>query len=260
MCMDSSVWKSVVKAAVKDDPNTKLQNAETDMFYTSVFVKYSEYVDTYETLSYASTDVSDSTAIEILDEVNRIKFKHIPRELSESLRCMPLIHRILKQDIPVQRGFVPEYEIRDKSIVVESPEWDRVSLFGMKKDIWQPVGVYEEDGLYYQEFRQFENSDDENPVQKLGEKRLEKLLLSVSVTCPDCGEIEVGLDIDAEMRLWVWECNSCRDLFGSIGSIDSLIEGMNPLENREWIEYQFWRLAIKEVYGPIEIEGIDDQD
>lgn len=256
--MDSGVWESVIKTAVRDDPNAELYNTGVDVFYTSVFVKYSDYVDIYETLSYASTDVSDSTVIEILDEMNRIKFKYISRELSDSLRGVPLIHRILKEDIPVRRGFVPEYEIQDNSIIVESPEWDRISLFAMKQDIWQPVGVYEEEGLYYQEFRQFENNNNVNPVQELGDNRLEKLFLSVRITCPDCGEIEVGLDIDPEVRLWVWECESCLNRFGSMNSIDDLIEDVNPLEDHEWITYQFWRLGVKEVYGPIEIEGANE--
>lgn len=259
--MDPDLWKEEVVAAVKEDPSAELKyNFDvTTSNFDSVAVEYTGEVNTYETLSNSEYELRDFTTVVVhdhdrgRDDVDEIDFEFTDKERVDKLEAVPVIHRVLKEDVPLRRDFVPEYQLWDRSIVVESPELSPVELFShLRVRIWRHVGVYEKEGTYFHEFTQFKglSSSNKEPVQKYGEKRLQNILFNITVVCSSCEKDAVGLKHQSDSGSYMWECNVCSEKHGTEKSFQDVCGTAHHLDDREWIEHQFWRLGVEDVYGP----------
>lgn len=255
--MKQDLWREEVRDAVKEDPFAEFKYDDPTGSHFNFIVEYPEKVNTYKTLSYSEyDDLRDYTVTVVHDknDVAEVQFRFTGDERVENLEAVPLIHRVLKEDVPARRDFIPEYQLWDNSIVVESPELKPVTLFKhLSVRIWRHVGVYEKEGMYFHEFTQFKgysSSPKKNPVVKYGEKRLENILLGITVVCPCCDKDAVELMNQPDKSSYMWECTVCSEKYGPKKSFGDICGTAHHLDDREWIEHQFWRLGVEDVYGP----------
>lgn len=257
--MEVSEWRDEVLDTVQADSHATLETnpqSANNLDFDFVEVTYPNTPNTLQTLSRASDEVKNHTRLIVRPARETIQFKYTHKELTDEIKAVPLIQRVLDEDIPVRRKFNPTYTINESCVIVESPEILPVQLFkNTLTRIWRLTGLYEQNGIYYQRFEQERPHESlrpvtEDPIEKYGRQRTQQVAWSVSIPCPNCEDGSMKYSPSKEHdQSWAWLCETCATEAGVSDSLDSLIEPLNPLWNREKLRETVRETGFNTVHG-----------
>lgn len=194
-----------------------------------VSVKFTDEINTVELLDKVPDTVLDRTRL-YYNRNNSINFKYSHSKRKDTLDHTKLLSKILSEDVPEKTGFKIEYDIYSSFISIRSPRKRPIQLFEHKDtSMWVFTGLYQDDGMYIQQFRQEQSrrTTDEQ-FKKLGEYRVQEILQNVSFNCQHCknGTIEYTL----QNGTYLWNCTEC-DCSATVN--EDLSKQLNPLDSRE---------------------------
>jgi len=238
--MKQPVWTQNIADLIENSVNAELtvprrsiDNAEN----SSIEVNYPNTVNTLQTLSRASNKTKNHTEVFVRPDRDTLHFVYTDKsDWNDHIDGVALIKQILDEDIPVRRGFQPDYTIKEDSIIVKSPEFEAIQLFNsVRSPLWTLKGVYEKEGLYIHRYRQRPLYDESaDPIEKYATNRIMSVSRSVSIPCSDCGEEVIFRPDRNTSRKWNWECEGCNEIY-STHELSDLTDPINPVWTRRRI-------------------------
>lgn len=252
--IDTEMWQNTILDKIEESKGVestipRREIERVDGMDDFIEVKFEGAVNTLRILHDVEDKLTNHTTIIVRTDRNTVQFRlEKAAERSGNVEGEALIHKILQEDVPVREGFVPNYEIHEGFIMVESPVEKPIELFeSMRTRIWNLTGVYEKDGIYNQRFEQFDRENNDDVIEKYGKYRLQNILWDVSVPCPDCGEgVRYSPGSPGESE-WSWECDECSASWGPSKLCDILDE-VDPLWNRQRIIEDFRQVGMNTVH------------
>lgn len=239
--MKQSVWVQNIADAVENSASAELRDPRRSIDRVQmkcIEANYSTTLNSLQTLAGVPDETKNHTEIYPTPDGKSIQFIYTDKSSwKDHLEGVALIKQILDEDIPVRRGFKPDYTIQEDSILVESPEVEMIQLFdSVRSPLWRLTGVYEKDGRYIHRYQQRPLYDEsEDPIEKHANDRIISVSRSVSIPCVDCGgKISFRPDRTSTWT-WNWECEDCNKSY-STHELSDLTDPINPVWTRRRIQ------------------------
>jgi predicted RNA-binding Zn-ribbon protein involved in translation (DUF1610 family) len=250
--MKQSVWIQNIADAVEESASAELRDPRRSIDRVqmqSIATDYSSTINTLQTLASVSDETKEHTEVFPSPEQESIQFVYTDKSSwKDHLEGIALIKQILDEDIPIKRGFQPDYTIQDNSIIVESPELEMIQIFdSVRSPLWRLTGVYEKNGLYKHRYQQRPLYDEsEDPIEKYATNRIISVSRSVSFPCSECdGSISFRPDRNTA-RKWNWECEDCSKAY-STHELSDLTDPINPVWTRRRIQEEIRQHGLENI-------------